>query len=492
MKIGDVTLQTLKDPGLLEFIDEVSIILNDGRYQLRTVSSIPTWSGYEGEMVLYSAGTERGIYYYINGQWNASIFAAWTGQNLIQLGSGDNVIYGDTSTGFWIGNANFASAPFRVSMSGVLYAISGIIGGFTISSNSLTAGSGVSAVGLAPSTYPFYAGSDTPAVAPFRVSSTGAVTCSNITATGGAISGWTLTSSSMYAGSGSSYVGIDGGPYPFWAGSETASLAPFYVTNAGVVHASAIMISGLQTGSEIDGSYLKIGTVAANKIIVSDLSAISSNLGTVTAGTITAGTMQTSADPAVSRVKMDTNGLIGYDSVLGQTFKLPTDGSAPTFSSGIIYSATIINTTFVSSSFTTASELPYLQLTSSGLAYVETTAVGKYNTYKYGDGTKYGTGTAAWFGNSAKPMLTMESERTLADIRLYARSSEPSGAAVIGDIAFVSGTLRLCTSAGTPGTYKTVATLGLTGTKVYYAADSSGGAVTRKLTFTDGILTAET
>ena len=33
---------------------------------------------------------------------------------------------------------------------------------------------------------------------------------------------------------------------------------------------------------------------------------------------------------------------------------------------------------------------------------------------------------------------------------------------------------------------------GLAGTKVYYVSDSSGGAVTRKLTFTDGILTAET
>ena len=31
----------------------------------------------------------------------------------------------------------------------------------------------------------------------------------------------------------------------------------------------------------------------------------------------------------------------------------------------------------------------------------------------------------------------------------------------------------------------------LAGTKVYYVADSSGGAVTRKLTFTDGILTSE-
>lgn len=33
---------------------------------------------------------------------------------------------------------------------------------------------------------------------------------------------------------------------------------------------------------------------------------------------------------------------------------------------------------------------------------------------------------------------------------------------------------------------------GLTGTKIYYVSDSSGGAVNRKLTFVDGILTAET
>lgn len=35
------------------------------------------------------------------------------------------------------------------------------------------------------------------------------------------------------------------------------------------------------------------------------------------------------------------------------------------------------------------------------------------------------------------------------------------------------------------------ATTPLAGTKIYYVANSSGGAVTRKLTFTGGILTAE-
>ena len=32
---------------------------------------------------------------------------------------------------------------------------------------------------------------------------------------------------------------------------------------------------------------------------------------------------------------------------------------------------------------------------------------------------------------------------------------------------------------------------GLSGTKIYYVSDTSGGAVTRMLTFTNGILTSE-
>jgi len=43
-----------------------------------------------------------------------------------------------------------------------------------------------------------------------------------------------------------------------------------------------------------------------------------------------------------------------------------------------------------------------------------------------------------------------------------------------------------------PNAAGTLALQGLSGTKTYYVADSSGGATTRKLTFTNGILTSET
>lgn len=42
------------------------------------------------------------------------------------------------------------------------------------------------------------------------------------------------------------------------------------------------------------------------------------------------------------------------------------------------------------------------------------------------------------------------------------------------------------------GTSAITAIVPLSGTKVYYVSDTSGGAVTRKLTFTNGVLTSET
>jgi len=72
-------------------------------------------------------------------------------------------------------------------------------------------------------------------------------------------------------------------------------------------------------------------------------------------------------------------------------------------------------------------------------------------------------------------------------------------------LKFTSGTLNTTAEVGaveflTDAWYGTITTgavrkqfafTGLAGTKVYYVSDTSGGAVTRKITFTDGILTSE-
>ena len=80
MKLPDTVLQQLKDPGLLDFMDYVSIILNAGRYELRVVNQIPTWAASEGEAVLYSSGADKRVYYYVGGTWQ---FAAFIGGGIL-------------------------------------------------------------------------------------------------------------------------------------------------------------------------------------------------------------------------------------------------------------------------------------------------------------------------------------------------------------------------------------------------------------------------
>jgi hypothetical protein len=89
-----------------------------------------------------------------------------------------------------------------------------------------------------------------------------------------------------------------------WAGDEDFDDAPFSVDMQG----NLIATSGTIGDFTIESDRLYGGTLS-------------------TARTVSAGS---------TGVIMDTAGLRGYDSVLGKTFDLPTDGSAPEFSSGII------------------------------------------------------------------------------------------------------------------------------------------------------------
>lgn len=70
------------------------------------------------------------------------------------LGTANNVVYlsaTDATYRLWIGNVTAGSATFSVTKAGALFSTSGTIGGFTIGSNSLTAGSGSTAISLSNS-----------------------------------------------------------------------------------------------------------------------------------------------------------------------------------------------------------------------------------------------------------------------------------------------------------------------------------------------------
>jgi hypothetical protein len=186
---------------------------------------------------------------------------------------------------FWAGStyASRASAVFRVTAAGAVTATSGVIGGWTLAATSLTAGSGSTRVGLdSGGTNPaFYAGSATPGAAPFRVTAAGA-----LTATSGVIGGWTLSATSLTAGSGATTVGLDnGGTNPaFYAGSATPGSAPFRVTAAGVLTA---------TSGTVGGWTMAATTLSATNITLTNGAA---NTANITAGTgSTAGGINSAA-----------------------------------------------------------------------------------------------------------------------------------------------------------------------------------------------------
>lgn len=134
----------------------------------------------------------------------------------------------------------------NVTLTGKVTATSGAIGGWTLAANRLHSGSGNSYVGLDSGSgdYALWAGNETAASAPFSVKRSGA-----IKATSGTVGGWTLGANILSSGSGSSYVALDSssGTYALWAGAASAADAPFAVTKAGKLYASGAEISGKLT-----------------------------------------------------------------------------------------------------------------------------------------------------------------------------------------------------------------------------------------------------
>lgn len=94
---------------------------------------------------------------------------------------------------FWAGHATPSSAPFYVTEAGVIKASSGTIGGFTLGSTELYAGSGATRIEFQTSTG-LWLGATAYADAPFSVSLAGA-----LKSTSGTIGGWTLNATSLYA-----------------------------------------------------------------------------------------------------------------------------------------------------------------------------------------------------------------------------------------------------------------------------------------------------
>lgn len=108
-----------------------------------------------------------------------------------------------------------------------------------------------------------------------------------ITASGGKIANWTISTNRLYSGSGSTYVGLDSGTsgvdYAIWAGNATPGSANFRVTRAGAVTLGSATILGgsitIKSGNTTNFHVSSDGTLTAIKGTIANWTLGSNYLG---------------------------------------------------------------------------------------------------------------------------------------------------------------------------------------------------------------------
>jgi len=68
----ELSRQLRKDTALLDFMNDITQIINLGRYQMQIITSVPTHTGDDGEHSLYISGKIKRLYFYdpTNSTWN--------------------------------------------------------------------------------------------------------------------------------------------------------------------------------------------------------------------------------------------------------------------------------------------------------------------------------------------------------------------------------------------------------------------------------------
>lgn len=162
------------------------------------------------------------------------------------------------TTGMYLkSDAGFAlgGGKFKVTTAGVVTAKSGTVGGWTLGATRLSSGSSSTTVGLDSGTadfdYAIWAGNATASSAPFSVKRSGA-----LKSTSGTIGGWTIASKTLKAGSGATTVCLNADTstastkdYAMWAGMANPSTttdgvttyAPFRLKRDGSLYATKFM-----------------------------------------------------------------------------------------------------------------------------------------------------------------------------------------------------------------------------------------------------------
>ena len=146
----------------------------------------------------------------------------------------------------WAGASDASSAPFSIKKDGALKSTSGEIGGWTINTNTLTIGTAENNyIGIGNNgNYRIWVGNSVPDKAKFSVQQDG-----TLKAVKGTIGGWTIDTDKLYAGSEGNYVALNtsttsNSEYALWAGDSSPSDADFAVKKDGTVYLKKLIALG--------------------------------------------------------------------------------------------------------------------------------------------------------------------------------------------------------------------------------------------------------
>jgi hypothetical protein len=209
-----------------------------------------------------------------------------------------------------------------------------------------------------------------------------------------------------------------------------------------IVQATPTTINGasVPAGVYLDTAFIRDGTITTAKIgdaQIDNAKIASLNASKITAGSLQVGSFIQSADyvAGVSGWRINADGSAELNNVTSRGNINATSGS--------ITGATIIGGTI-----STATSGQRIVFDSTGLKFLTGATSGKYGQFKYGQ-RKYGSGVLVYFNSSTKRVpFYVSGEQNVADIHLYNRTANPSGATYEdGDMIVVNGRLRIYVTA---------------------------------------------
>jgi len=220
------------------------------------------------------------------------------------------------------------------------------------------------------------------------------------------------------------------------SGPGVAPAMPF------IVRTTSTTIGGVAVpaGVYMTDAFIQNGTITNAKIanLAVDNAKISSlAVDKLTAGSIAVGEhIQSTGYVAGSAGwRIDGNGNAEFSNV---TVRGNVTGS--TITGGTISGALITGATLQ-----TAATGQRIVMDTQGLLFLAGATTGKFGTFKYGAGRKYGSGVLVFFNNAGKRVpFYVAAEQNVADIHLYNRGADPVGATYeAGDMICVNGRLKI-------------------------------------------------